>query len=605
MKKICALTLVLCFVLALPIFPVFALGEIGSTSYDIKTSDVIEDLSRTYIASKKFDAAEYPLNISADYMLLLNVIEYAWDEYSPGVDKSAYGLYFYLYNPSGDKPLTRGGHQVQMSVSKSDFYVKYLLKLVSASDDNRFLKFKLENADAVLNRLYSDVRTYKISGIEIETAQKGIKDYKIAGTYTFTGKQSSKTLSCKTDILTTLELDIGDTTYRTNTSEIGEHHRNQLDSVYFSIPNWILDKYGNEIYKIRFEMTKKRITGLVTSDKAAYDACRNYIQFYIAPSSLDDFKNSYSESLGWSFATNAINSWIDLRKPVAWNSPAESPLDYVSYFGYISDFDPDETYFVDGDLIKNYWKSYPLRDESCLDIVPKQTYEILIDRPWNSVDYQSTHRFFQRMLDLGLYTAIFGDKVDDTLFNDVKPFESLSMSDLTSMTNDAIASTYYVLERDVDDIKSYVSNAEEQDETTFLFRFNKQDYFSLIGGFQKKRSYGLDLILGDEIDSFYFEQYVYEDFDIMEISFRDEAGIITVLPVVMDPTTIVPDAESPLPDPFGAMGNFKDLFDEPIKKIIGILLMAIAVIVVILVIDKLIPKRVKTTNGSSGRRRRR
>lgn len=595
MKKILALILALFCVFSSSGISVFAIESLDGPQFDINTSDVLEDLSRTYIDGFQFDPDAYPLTPEADYVWLLNMIEYGWDNYSQYTDVVPYRIYFYIYNPSGDKLLPRGENYVQMSVSEQDLYVKYLLSVASTSEDNRFVKLKLSLPGTVYKRLSSDSRTYKISGIELETKEKGLKDYKIAGTYTFTGKQSEKTLECKTDILTTLDLELGDTCYRTKTSEIGEYHRNQLDSVYFSIPNFILDRYGYEIYKIRFEMTKKLITGIVTSDKEAYDAVEMIIKNGISPSSYDDFKNSYSEKLGWSFGTNEVNGLFDWIKPYTWNSPGETRLDYLSFFTYVTTYDPNDFTSIDGEELLRYWKEYPLKDESCLDIVPKQTYERNFKQSFTSADYQSNHNFWDTMLDYGLWEAIYGEEVDPTLFKDVKPFQEIILSDLNTMTKDSVASTYFVQKDDVDTIRSYVANAEARDETTFLFHFNKQDFFAMPGGMQKERVSGLESV---DVDSFFFKEYIYEDFDILEISLRDEQGIITVLPTVMDPTTIVPDIDSPIFDPLGVGDN-----DDSWKRIVAIIAVVLLVVFVIWLISKFIPKKVKVV--SSGRRRRR
>ena len=406
MRKFWALFLVISTFLAFPSIQIFALEEIGSTSFDIETSDVMEDLSRTYIDGKKFDAAEYPLNSSVDYMLLLNVIEYAWDDYSAGGDSSAYGLYFYLYNPSADKPLTRGGHQIQMSVSKTDFYVKYFLKLVSASDDNRFLKFKLENPSAVFARLWSDIRTYKISGIEIETKVKGVKDYKIAGSYTFTGRQASKTLACKTDTLTTIELDLHSTYYRLDSSAQGKYFYSQLDSVYFALDDWILEEYG-EVYSISFQYSKRLFNTLVSWDEIAsnigWEVANGYnsIHHVADYAAVSYFGNMLSPYFGW--------RWEGLLGNV-------SNKDFIMAGFYVEDKDvylsPDEllAFAYENDMFskaENY--------NTAFSPVFKRD-EITIEDNLKLLSIQSNYNWAQQLLKYGLFGGVWGaqDSVDIT-----------------------------------------------------------------------------------------------------------------------------------------------------------------------------------------------
>ena len=343
-------------------------------------------------------------------------------------------------------------------------------------------------------------------------------------------------------------------------------------------------------------MTQKRITGIVTSDREAYDGAGVYIQNYISPTSFDDFSSSYSATVGWSFSTHEIGGLFDWTKPYAWNSPAEKRLDYLSFFAYVATYDPNDLTSIDGKELLRYWDKYPLKDESCLEIIPKKEYEVTLEDTFSSLGYDSNHGFLKHWMDFGFWDAIAGDSVDPTLFQDVKPFQALSSSALSGLSNDAISSTYYVQKSDAETIRAYVSNAEASDKTTFLFRFNKQDFFAMPGGMQNERVVGLENV---DLDSFYFEEYIFEDFDIMEISFRDESDIITVLPVVMDPTIIVPDIDSPIVDPFGADKNTAEFF----KKLVGYLALIFVVLLLAWVIMRFIPRRVRVTNGRRRRRR--
>ena len=139
MKKIIVVFLLLAIVLSLPVFSSFALTSIGLFDKSIASSDVLSDLEKMYFDGKKFDKLFYPRIPGADYVLLLNFFEYGYNATS----SKDYGLYLYIYNPSGKFISDSSKNKIQLSVSQLDYYYKYSLDLVSRSEDNLFLKFKV------------------------------------------------------------------------------------------------------------------------------------------------------------------------------------------------------------------------------------------------------------------------------------------------------------------------------------------------------------------------------------------------------------------------------------------------------------------------------
>ena len=238
MKKVVAFILFVTILFTLPVFSAFALDNFNSCDQSISTSDVLTDLEKMYFDGKKFDKLFYPRIPGADYVLLLNFFEYGYSATS----SKDYNLYLYVYNPSGKVISDSAKNKIQLSVDEV-YYYKYSLKLVSASEDNLFLKFKVTYPVSVYDQLSSSVRNYMISGIELLLKAPNATEFNVASQFTYTGSHADGTLYCQKDSITTISTEIHQTFYRINSSPEGQYHYSQIDSVYFALPSDLLDKY--------------------------------------------------------------------------------------------------------------------------------------------------------------------------------------------------------------------------------------------------------------------------------------------------------------------------------------------------------------------------
>lgn len=582
MKKIfCLFFALLIFVSC--ITPSYAEVFLNEKAYDITKSSVEEDLARTYINGKIFDEADYPLSSSADYFYLINMIEYG---YSPS-SGDQFGLYFYVYNPSGDK-IIDGMHSVELSVA-DDFYGKYLLKVIDVSDDNRFIKFRLLASLSVYSLIKSDKRVYNLSGLEIETKAGGIRDFVIGGTFTFTGSQYDYSLECKTDVLQTIELDLHSTFYRLDTSDKGEYYQSQLDAVYFSLDNWLMKKYG-EVYSIQGKYTEQLFTTFVSrvpyftnleqcvasglTAREYYNCGMNPLNIYPCAVSRDDLI-FYDYRWNWGMDPNITFLTAIFYRPDE-NSfvTAEEKLAFADKYDM---WTKSEIYWL-----QDPEKNYRFRPRYC-------NFDITINDSFELLSFYSNHEWYEKCFEYGLFTGIFGIFEDDEIRN-IEAIVPVTKSDLPSDNFD-LSKDFLIDENDVDDFREYVSSADENGKTTYLFRFKTQDYLSVPMAYHDSNNVASVLS-----NSYYTEEIAYHNFDILSITFRDEDGRFTILPSVSDPIDIVADSTPPV-NYLPGMPDFSNL-----KRIIAIVLIVLAVIVVIWVISKALPKRVKVV--SSKRRRR-
>ena len=262
-------------------------------------------------------------------------------------------LYFYIYNPTGMKIRDYANNFVSMASKyvqgKPQNYQKMLIEVLDHTDDYRFYKFKLaypsllEREIRAYNNQFKE-RRYDISGFELvaedtnEDAQI-IKEYSIEKTYYFSGYSKGmngneeSTLSARVEGLETLGLDCYHTYYRPEVS--GEVESvDQLHSVYFTVPNDLLDEYGS-LYGISAEYLGATLNwSLVTGNAGAFTAIENYLGVstsYNDNGKLDGLKYAYladvEKTAGVPYQVTADFSYnfeIDGYSPLTVKTPTSS-----------------------------------------------------------------------------------------------------------------------------------------------------------------------------------------------------------------------------------------------------------------------------------------
>lgn len=617
MKRIFSFALIALILLG-SCLPIFAGGSLSSdltTGFDIKKSAVLDDLSKTYIDGKKFDKTAYPLVSGAEYMLLLNVVEYGYEPQ----DKSAYGLYFYVYNPGGWKPKKPGAHTIQLSLKENSTYHKLDLTLLNVTEDNRFLKFcityPIYGGKTMVSQLDPAMRSYFLSGIQIETVEKGKVEYKIAGRYDFTGYRSKITLECRWNEITTVSLDLHSTFYRTLSSSKGAGYQNELDSVYFSLPKQLMELYG-EVYEIHCTFTQKRISAVVTSDQDAYNAVLGYVVAGKSLSKYPGYENGVLPSLRYGFYTDvfvppSLRGWGFNYEYAGYRLP--------STIFYVPSYDEDTR--ITGEQVGVFIEKYGLSNDSLLDLdglkndvgpfqdpyhyrIWERDIRIPVDQSFEMLSYSNNHGWWQKVLDYGLFAGDLGD--------DIRIDKAIIPLKKNDVTGDSafVSSTLYVDEADVDDLKKAVEDAEKNQETVYLFRFNRQDYRSQ--GIRTK-DHSSSSVIPSSVNGCYAEMEIYQDFDIMDISFQSQGGLVTILPVVSSPIDVIPDITPPAePDNIFEEWWNKNKPEMPAwLRTVAILAGVLAGCVLLYFVFKLIGsgrdalgKRGGSGSGGSGRRRR-
>ena len=275
---------------------------------------------------KDIDILEYPKN-PAGRVQIISFMEYCYSN-RPFLAE-AYGLFFYVYNPTEQELRTdEGANVVEMATEygadgEPSDYDNLPLIVLDYTDNHRFYKFKLEDGLEVLQRekeyaaAHDDTRRYDISSIQLwAEGERTAEDYPVALTYRWTGyakgcgeySNAESTLDCQAEDLLTLDIPLyhtnaagekvsNQTYYRTDRSSLGANHRWQIDTVYFSVDKEIGDEYGL-LQKIKAKWYEYQTQFIyVTSDEELKSALTPSIGVDISGYSNEDIH----EKIGFGF----------------------------------------------------------------------------------------------------------------------------------------------------------------------------------------------------------------------------------------------------------------------------------------------------------------
>ena len=572
---------------------------------DYSKTNVLDDLQSATANGKPFDITDYPYKIGAD-MQVIQFVEYCYS-YRENMQKD-YGLYVYVYNPSGETILDSPQNKIQMAVScdadgRPSDYVKFNLQLCNSSEGNYknlFYKFKViekpVNETTFLDRVNTNARRYDVSGVELVTKSLGTAtEYHVGGTYLFTGyaqgygpdSEAPSTLTCDIEYLESIELSVKHTFYRSSTSSLGAGHQNQLDTVYFSLPKRYLEEYGM-LQKIKAEWYEYKTREIVvTSNLDFYTGVIPYVGMYMGD--LNEYgMYEHVDYIDYSLGIDAGKVGDMYVAKWGWNlgtgyfHPACQRLCYLFYTGNLQEYDPYADIVSQGGVksnalyewIKNYDRSFdggrlPIKngtisaDLFCDDIddVRKMNNENgVLQKGYSYYDFDAdvdlqilkswsdtSPSFWDNWWEFGLGEAFRGGPDEESVI--APPIQILKESDLAG-TNEEIAKRLLVNVADVNAIKAEytdavtVSHINDEEMVVVLFRFATSDYYSEAVDIIELDSGFLWSDKHTKGQAYVAQESVFFDFDIIQLTFNKE-GEYTVIPVVSNPIIIVDDVTPP------------------------------------------------------------
>lgn len=561
----------------------------------------------------EFDLSNYPIDKDGE-LQFFSFVEYGYSYYA-NYEKN-YALYLYLYNPQQlnfqtylDSNVVRMGVSYatkddNIVVSEYEDFNIVCVSRTTGDYSNLFYKFKvLDPNKKILSMAQAyekenGCRRYDIAGVYLKTDKSDVtldknigRTYKCSGYMATYGNDASNpsTFVCNVEKLETLDLKVYQTSYLTGVSSAGAYHHNNVSSVYFAIPQRVLDKYGSlwEIYAQWYECKTAPI--LVTSNvdfyykalnnnhyetvdnseggtSLLYDKSVDYLLWYgrhsdsVAGSSnilhydwaynlrpfsmtsgdmfIQRFANSYSNVLPFVFyspsytesgAFNVIN-----KQTVAGDVKSSQIRDYIQNY--------KSSNYVDWHTSRN------LASELFVNVIDSARAEKGIKVGLNKVRTNLGNTF-----DLKSWNSEYGswwdkltqygwsypkNEVLDEQHTNVKPFEEITKDALNSVT---LASDLLINENDVDSFKTFCNSSYDNDSAVpYLFRFAVSDYMSR----PITRNPGRLDVDQDVVDSYIAQETVFFDFNIITMTFKGKEDYYT-LAVMHTPVDVIAGVEPP------------------------------------------------------------
>lgn len=564
---------------------------------------VLDDLKGAVIDNVIFNTDNYPYSSERTLSVL------AFAEYGYGYSKDKqdnYALYVYVYNPSG-KEIASERNKVGIATvyanDKPVDYDKFELRLLSVSNDqyaNLFYKFRIADASKILTRVSenSNSRRYDVSEIELNFGGTNCQAFNVGNYYLYSGfakgygadSSAESSLSCKSDSIETLKLDVNSTFYRYYNNV---KTQSDLSSVYFGVPNTVLERYGTlqQIKANWFETQTQTIP--VFYDKKIYDYLRPYVGISTETQTIDLSKITLENGSnvneifnlcllepaavgyeGYNIIGNkTFNGKANLAQSYAYNKfrwmfyakdgkvPANEVLAFANE--YSQKFNDnlligkyaEELFIHDVD----YGRKYGWQGDDGSGVVIDADCKLKLD------GFSSTDKLYEWFEKLR-YPDLEGDDI-----NNIVPIYIVQDSDLEG-DNAAIAKRLLIDEKEVAAFVATYKKNQVAGRKTVLFRFALTKY-NTWGEFRASTP---GIFEDNPIIGYSCSQTAFLDFDVIWLKFVNE-GVETVIPTVSNPKDIVSgDLTPPLEpnDTIGWLQSFVKWLEQNwwIFVVIGVLL---------------------------------
>lgn len=577
------------------------------TAYD--RSGIEDDL-------RDVDISAYPADENGRHFLMDDVgfMEYGYSESSFIVD-NYFGIYLYVYNPTEREVSTRAGANVVNMATAYDAegeptnYENVPITVLDCTDNHRFYKFRITDGAAVYERAHAyaqahgGVRRYDIAGIQLwftgdqnatdsftERGEKSVT-YRCTGYAAGCGEDNNEesTLDIERDKLESVELDVQHTFWRTQTSSLGAGHQNQLDTVYFTVPQRFFDEYG-ELQRILAEWWEYKTKPLlVTSNMDWYNGVIDYMgtplpqhgtQYY-DENLVYAFGVGHNDLIGGAGVSYEGTSWnINATRDV--NIHPGDPMQTLYLLfntdgASISSYDPKADIVSSGGVSTNALEEYIFGYDNTFDsgtlnikdgqVISADLFEEDIDES-RKVDnergkIQMGYSYYDFDVSEDVQEIVSWADGDPSWWDNWNEFgfwESL-FGNIPEEAGRSFAPIYIPKEEDfagtaeeiadrlmcqVSDVERLRAAYETEDEVLVLFRFATSDYYAeeadLIDYSQS--SFGNARIRQGE--AYIAQESVFLNFDVIQLTFND-SGDMTIIPVVANPIDII-DPITPPPD---------------------------------------------------------
>ncbi len=624
MKKILCLTMVflMIFVLSIPCFAAVDV-EIKLSFDKTKVEDDLKNYNLDKFVKDPNDANYY----------LVDIVENGYSKIF-GSNTVEYGLYVYLFKPSGNKSFLKSIlpgfteedgsgfkdpfsqlNQIQYGYQwKKDkegdfvptYYAKAPLKFVSCSSDGYFYKFKV-NTDKPVFLLENNKRYYAISGVELaNVGDVNAVDYRVGYIYEFSGYLEDKSFKARRASLMTIDIECHQTSYLSGDSAKGAGYSNQINSVYFNLPNEYEKRFGS-LYQIDYEYVRARTSPMIITDnQSLYDKLienrGKIIGNDVDWALIANFRRPISGHYWDAHGDFVYGYWPEYKQvgTVHARYLFDKRQEYLTTFFLVDDASKIDSVLVTAETIEEYFVNYPTNEELYthkgvlfngmsadlfeLGIEPVITHKT-VDERINMDSYADTHSWWEGIQDWGLGYIFNKDMYDSSLEN-IPYIEEITSLDLFFKPG-VVSNNLYISENDVEDLASVV-NQSETDKTYILRYAVANDYYTANCAFFNTYNDFDHPGRVENANILSVQETVYLNFDIISFTFKDGEDL-TVIPVVSSPTNGFTDIKNTAPEynqapgpDWGALWDALKKFFKGVGDLFGILLIVALVVGVIL-----------------------
>lgn len=538
-----------------------------------------------------YDGAGIDLNLynfdSKKNVQIVSFVEFCYSPFTTKQDD--FGLYVYVYNPRGldwTKKPAENKIQFRYTGKTTSNFDKYSLQFLNKSEaagyEGLFYKFKIVLSDteraAILSTVNSSARVYEVSGIELcDSNSINATDYNISNTYTYKGYAKgygsdgtdTDTLTCTSDGLATLTLDVHPTFYRPDGSNGKDQYtQDSLQSVYFSIPNDILNEYGGLSAVKATWLNAVTAPFLVTGNKDIYQKLTNYVgrninynnseigyaiygafQSGTAAGDLDGALLAYNSSSDVRFSSSTgATGFVNLD---GW----KRPLTQLNGLFYANNGNADN-YKVSSSALLEWFADFSERfgsdtaDGLIQDKYSPALFDTVDDKfvEMNIQADEKTKTLTSEKISQEWWQKIFGGSyvVSHDTFDDIEAIHKVTDEDFKSGNTELICDKLYIYTGEYLKFKAFYDLAKISDRTVFLLRYQVSDYKAWEA---TEFAYGkfLGATTEKELDTnaYFFQETANLDFDIIDVT-CNKGDVKTVIACISSPQDIVNPSTPPL-----------------------------------------------------------
>ena len=247
-----------------------ALFMVVATAVSSENDKLLQELSTLKIGEDAFSKEKYPKDNTQTSLLLLTAAE---RNFRTNANSPEYAFELYFYNPAGIVVTNSSVNRLSMAFDMdSDEYQFYYMDLVSKTDDNLFLKFRLRGSvtDLYKKQPSTDCRIYNLVSVQVVVG--GIlQTYDISKAYVYSGYDFNNTLSCREDDLETIKTTLHSSVWRSQYNIKDDPYTfEQIATAYFTIPRSFLTKYG-ELYSLKSTYDEYRSSPVIVTNSADFN----------------------------------------------------------------------------------------------------------------------------------------------------------------------------------------------------------------------------------------------------------------------------------------------------------------------------------------------